>query len=345
MNPLASDLNHILSHTQGLWEEFSGKNIFITGGTGFFGSWLLESWAFANDKLKLNAKALVLTRDPLAFKAKAPHLASHPSIDFHTGDIRSFEFPKGKFSHVIHAATEASAKLNEDNPALMLDTILTGTRRALDFAVECGASKFLLTSSGAIYGRQPPELQHIHEDYPGAPDPQDQRAAYGLGKRSAEFICTAYQQKFGLEAKIARCFAFVGPHLPLDTHFAIGNFIRDGLQGGPIKVAGDGTPYRSYLYAADLTIWLWTILAKGTPCRAYNVGSDQDLTIEDLAKIIATHFGVGFQVTKPKNPGKPAERYVPSTQRAQQELGLKAWVDLKESILRTAHWHKKHKSF
>src|SRR5258706_8245549 len=111
VNPLAADLDHILAHTQGLWEPLRGQRIFLTGGTGFFGCWLLESFARANDALGLDASTLVLTRNVAAFKAKAPHLAAHPAIRFHSGDITSFDFPPGRFSFVIHAATEASARL------------------------------------------------------------------------------------------------------------------------------------------------------------------------------------------------------------------------------------------
>ena len=340
-NPLAADLDHILAHTQGLWEELRGRRIFITGGTGFFGCWLLESFAWANDKLGLGASALVLTRDPDAFHRKAPHLVSHPAVHFHIGDMRSFEFPEGEFSHVIHAATETSINSDGPDPLLMFDSNVQGTRRVLEFARFCGAQRFLLTSSGAVYGRQPPRMTHIPEDYLGAPETVDTGSAYGQGKRVLEFMCATYAQKYGLEATIARCFAFVGPHLPLNANYAIGNFIRDALQGGPICVKGDGTPYRSYLYAADLAIWLWTILFKGKPCRPYNVGSEVDLTIADLAQEVARVVAPGaeVQIAKQRVPGKPAERYVPSTQRAQTELGLRQNVMLQEAIKRTAYWY------
>ena len=341
-NPLAEDLDHILSHTRDLWEELRDQRIFITGGTGFFGCWLLESFAWANDKLNLNASALVLSRSPEAFEKKAPHLATNPAIKFHIGDVRDFEFPEGQFPFVIHAATEASAKLNEENPLLMWDTIIEGTRHTLEFARHVETKKFLLTSSGAVYGKQPPDMTHIPEEYTGAPDPTDPRSAYGECKRAAELLCSLYAKQYRIETKIARCFAFVGPYLPLDIHYAIGNFIRDGLNGGPIKVNGDGTPYRSYLYAADLAIWLWTILFRGKSCYPYNVGSAREVAIGILANTIAALCRPAVEVyfAKAPTPGRSVEWYVPSTQRVHSELGLQQHIQLKEAITKTIQYYK-----
>lgn len=340
-NLLQKDLDHVLAHTEGLWEEFRGQRVFVTGGTGFFGGWLLESLLHANDAFRLNVEVTVLTRRPDFFVQKSPHLAGHPAVKLHGGDVRDFVFPGGSFSHVIHAATEASAKLNVEAPLLMLDTIVEGTRRVLDFAVQSGVRKVLFTSSGAVYGRQPPGLSHIPEDYQGAPDPLDAGSAYGEGKRVAELLCTLYAKQFGLESKIARCFAFVGPGLPLDSHFAIGNFIHDALKGGPIHVKGGGTPLRSYLYAADLAIWLWTILVRGHSCRSYNVGAAEAYTIEELARKVAELAGnVPVIIAHPAREGTLPERYVPDVTRVAEELGMHAWVPLEQAVQRTINWQR-----
>jgi nucleoside-diphosphate-sugar epimerase len=330
-----------MAHTISLWDEFKGQRIFITGGTGFFGCWLLESFAWANDQLRLNAQAVVLTRHPEAFEAKVPHLAGNHAIQLHVGDVRSFDFPDGKFSHIIHAATESSTKLNDENPLSIVDTIVEGTRHTLEFAMNCGAKKFLLTSSGAVYGKQPSTLTHIPEDYIGAPDTMDPLSAYGEGKRLAEHLCTLYARELGIETKIARCFSFVGPYLPLNIHFAIGNFIFAGLRGRPIQIKGDGTPYRSYLYAADLVIWLWTILTQGVSCRPYNVGSEQEITIVELARAVAGCFQPAVKVEIAGTPmaGRAAEWYVPSTQRAQSELNLSQTIDMIGALRKTIAWN------
>jgi dTDP-glucose 4,6-dehydratase len=345
-NALAEELEQVLSPTRDLWEELRGERVFITGGTGFFGCWLLESFAWANDRFKLGAEVLVLTRDVEAFRRKAPRLAANPAIRFHPGDVRNFTFPEGEFPFVIHAAAPSSARLNQENPLLMLDTIVEGTRRVLDFAVAGRTRKFLLTSSGAVYGRQPPGMSHVGEDHVGSPDPMNPRSAYGEGKRLAEMLCATYAREHGIGPRIARCFTFVGPYLPLDIHYAIGNFIKDGLGGGPIRITGDGTPYRSYLYASDLAVWLWTILLRGECCRPYNVGSERDVTIAETAREVARVFDPQPEVLilGKATPGEPPERYVPSTHRATSELGLAERITLHDALRRSVAWYKMHPS-
>ena len=345
-NPLATDLDHILTHTSGLWDSLRGQRIFITGGTGFFGCWLLESFAWANERLGLGAEALVLTRNLETLARKAPHLASRPDIRFQIGDVRDFAFPAGRCSHVIHAATDSSGPLANEHPEILLDSVVTGTRRALDFAIQSGAKQFLLTSSGAVYGRQPATLTHLAEDYSGGPDVFQPQSVYGEGKRMSELLCAIYSRQHGLEAKIARGFTFVGPYLPLDAHFAIGNFIRDAMAGRPIKISGNGTTYRSYLYTADLAIWLWSILFRGVSNRPYNVGSRQPVSIAQLAETVSRALPgrAAVQVAQKPVPGQPAARYVPDNARAEQELGLREWISLDEAICRTAQWHKNTRS-
>lgn len=346
MNRLQDDLALIASATQGLWEELRGERVFLTGGTGFFGAWLVESFCHVNRELGLGARATLLTRDPERFRAKCPHLAADPAITLMAGDVRDFAFPEGRFGYVIHAATEASLKQSTEEPLEMLTTILAGTERTLKFAEHCGARKFLLTSSGAVYGRQPGDLPHVPETYPGAPDPLDPASVYSEGKRASELMCALYQKTLttkGLpfECKIARCWAFCGPHLPLDTHFAIGNFIGDVLAGRAISIGGDGTPRRSYLYAADLAVWLWTMLFRAPALVPINVGSDRDVSILELAQAVAAALDpkTEIRIAKQAVAGALPARYVPSVDRARELLGLRQTVGLEDSIRRTAAWY------
>jgi len=346
-----TDLDHVLGHTRDLWEAVRGRRLLITGGTGFFGRWLLESFLRANDRLSLNAGATVLSRAPDAFRARMPHVAAHKSVRFAAGDMCTCEMQGERFDFVIHAAVEpflpgpSSLALgpSSSDPLALYEKNVAGTKNILELAACCGARRFLLTSSGAVYGRQPADLTHIPEDYTGAPDPLDPLTAYGQAKRASEFLCAAFGQKHGLDVVVARCFAFVGPHLPLDANFAIGNFVRDALHGGPIHVTGDGTPRRSYLYAADLAVWLWTILFRGEAGRAYNVGSDADLSIRALAdevrKVVAPQAEIQI-ADRPSPIANRSERYVPDIARAKSELGLDVSVPLPESIRRTADFHR-----
>lgn len=340
-NPLAEDLDHVLSHTEELWAPVRGERFFITGGTGFVGTWLTESLLWANRRLSLGISAALLTRNPEAFRQRSPHLACDPALTLCVGDGATFLYPDGAFPLVVHAATERYFPPDVERPASTLDRDFAATRRVLELARTRGTRRMLFTSSGAVYGKQPPTLSHIPEDYPGAPLPTDTGSAYGQGKRVSEFLCATWSEVYGFDAVIGRLFAFVGPMLPLDAGYAVGNFIRDAMSGGPVRIGGDGTPYRSYLYAADLAIWLWTLLMRGESGAAYNVGSPDEISIAELARVVVEVVAPGaeIQVAGQAVPGAPAIRYVPATERAEKGLGLRAWVSLEEGVRRTCEWH------
>ena len=356
VSPLAAnDLEHVLQHTADAWPVLAGRRLFITGGTGFFGCWLLETLLAANRKLELGIAPTVLSRDPDAFARRAPHLV--PGVRWVRGSATDFTpelvarelgvaVERLAFDAVIHLATEADNVRTLADPAAAVDVITGSTRRALEFAARTGARRFLFTSSGSVYGRQPPELEKMPEDFPGSSDPAHLNAAYaisGKAKRAAENLCAAFGKERGIEVVVARCFAFAGPYLPLDSKFAFGNFLADALAGRDLMVKGDGTPVRSYLYAADLAIWLWTLLARGAASRTYNVGSERAVSIRELAetmmRLLAPERRV--QIQQVPDPARPADRYVPSTWRARKELGLRESIGLEEAILRSADWARR----
>ena len=337
------DLNHILRCTLPLWEPARGGRIFISGGTGFFGAWLLESLICGNRELKLDLRATVLTRNPTAFAKKLPHLAGDASITLLHGDVCEFSFPQDDFEYVIHgAASTASAA----PPIELMRTIVHGTERMLAFAKSHNVQRFLFISSGAVYGRQPESLSHISEDYLGGPAWLDPSAVYGEGKRIAEQMCSIAAKDSAMQVAIARCFAFVGPHLPLDRHFAIGNFIADALAVRNIMIRGDGTPMRSYLYTSDLAIWLWTLLLCGIQKNenptVMNVGSPDAISIRDLAQQVIDELNPSLSVEVAKQPvaGASREQYVPAVNKAEICLGLRPLIGLREAIRRTADWYR-----
>lgn len=319
-----------------------GQSIFITGGTGFVGSWLLESLLWANDQLHLGITVAVLTRDPARFRECMPHLADHPGVQVVGGNAVNFEFPKGQFPFVIHASVEAAFEPDLEHPLGAFDSDVKGTQRVLEFARTHSVKRFLFTSSGAVYGTQPTELTHVSESFTGAPLTTDTRSGYGQAKRVSEFMVSMHGQTFGFDTQIARLFAFVGPRLPLDANYAVGNFIGDALRGASIKIGGDGTPYRSYLYAADMAVWLWTILLRGKSAHPYNVGSQHDLTIAELAQAVVSEIAPNthVEIATKATVGVLPSRYVPDTTRAEAELGLRSLILVAEGIKRTAHWRR-----
>lgn len=340
-----ADLRFAVDAARDSWESLRGGRLFLTGGTGFIGTWILEAFVRANRDLRLNATIEVLSRDPAAFLARRPHLRDDAAVSFFAGDVRDFDVSSRQFTHLIHGATTSGGPVH---PQEMFSVVVEGTKHVLEACKRSSPRRSLLISSGAVYGRQPPSMTHVDEDFSGAPSTLSSASAYGEGKRAAELLAAMAAEFDGVPFSIARCFAFVGPLLPLDAHFAVGNFIADALAGRPIAVGGDGTPRRSYLYAAELVVWLLTVLVRGAPGRAYNVGSEHDISIRELAETVARRASAAWPerqftvtVATPPEPhvSSAPSRYVPSCLRAREELGLRQQIGLEDAIDRTIAFH------
>jgi len=336
---LAEDLA-LLAGSRQQWDPLRGARIFLTGGTGFVGRWLVSAFVHANRRHRLGARLELLTRDPGAFAQACPELVGDDAVALVEGDVRTADLVGVHCTHVIHGATPSDARLNEERPQEMLEIMENGTRRMLDLASRRGAPRFLLLSSGAVYLPPAPKGGYT-EDSPIGPVWPEESSAYHAGKRASEALTLAASDA-GLPVTIARPFAFVGPHLPLDGHFAIGNFIGDALSGRPVRVKGDGTPVRSYLYAAEMATWLWAMLAdERATGRAYNVGSEHAVSIAEVARVVAAAVepDAGMSIAR-TGTANARDVYVPSTRRARQELGLRQTVGLVEAVRRTVAWHR-----
>ncbi|MBX3624850.1 MAG: NAD-dependent epimerase/dehydratase family protein [Rhizobacter sp.] len=334
----AEDLAHARSVVGERWQQLKGQRVFLTGGTGFVGKWLVATLIEADRHFQLGCRLTVLTRNPAAFRAEAPALADRPCVELLPGDVRTLSIEGRAFDRILHAATDVATSASDLDT---FDTCVEGTHRVLELARRCGAKNLLLVSSGAVYGPQPADVTALLEDHPGSAQTPQATPAYTMGKKAAEWMAFAHAREHGLDLRVARLFAFVGPGLPLDKHFAIGNFLRDALAGRPIVIQGDGTPLRSYLHTADLAAWLWTILlddrARG---GLYNVGGADAVSIRQLADCVlaATGSSSRVQVMQEALAGAAPSRYVPDIAKARRELALPEPIGLDESLRRTAAW-------
>lgn len=333
---LNNDIDSILAASEIRWSELSNGRLLLTGGTGFIGRWLLEALQQANDRLALNLHITVPSRQPDTFRQRAGHLLANGKLTLIPLDLNA-EKLNGDFTHIVHAATDASATLNEEQPLKVFQTIVHSTDQILELAASQPGVKVLFLSSGAIYGQQPPELAGIPESWYGSPDPQLPRNAYGEAKRAAEMLCAIYRKQFGVDVVTARIFSLLGPFLPLDTHFAAGNFIRDAMAGQEITVHGNGQPIRSYLYPTDLSIWLLTLLTRKCKKTAYNIGSERTISIGELARITSELLGSGrYRILGAADSGWNTGRYVPNTMLIRDEFELTESVALETALLNTA---------
>ena len=334
-----ADLIHVLDRTRDAWDDLRGAQLFITGAGGFVGSWLLETLLFANGELKLGVRVTALVRDADRFTRRLPHLAASPAVRLQPGDVRTAHIPPGEATHVVHCASALPPQVNEERPDEVMDVIERGTARMVSEAERIGRVRFLQVSSGSVYGPQPAELPRLSETFPGATNAADPAQRFGAAKRRAESAGEAAVAR-GVQFVSARMFALVGPRLPLDGQFALGNFLGDALAGRPVSLTGDGTPVRSWMHAADMAAWCWTLLVRGKRGAAYNVGAEDERTLWDAAHRVAALPSPPVRAQRAREPDAASRpsRYVPSIQRARDELGLDAWIPFDDALRRTWSW-------
>lgn len=348
MNPnmlksVRKDCDEVTASSIPLLSKLKGECIFITGGTGFMGTWLVEMVTFLNDIYSFNARLILLSDRATNFSAKAPHLAMRKDVELVERDIRNLiEIPE-EVTYIIHAAANPDNRMHASDPLKTMDVISRGTDAVLNAAVRLPNLKKLLNiSSGLIYGPQPLDLDSIAEDYRGGSDCGSVASAYSEAKRFAETLCAAYRSQYKMAIVTARPFAFIGPYQLLDKPWAINNFIRDSLMGGPVRILGDGQTVRCYMYPSDMAFWLLRILIEGTPGLAYNVGSPHGVTLQQLAEKITGNFPVKTKIIS-RVAGESdlyRSKLVPDVTRAQKSLGLNLTVDIDEAIRRTLLWHR-----
>jgi len=332
-----SDFDRLADHiNKSIW---SNKKILLTGGTGFFGAWILALFDWLNSKHSVDVTVYCVSRDPRIFLNKHPWARNVSWLKWLRGDIRNFEFPDKNIDFVLHAATDTTAAA-ADNPAELMSSVINGTQRILDFASQMRVQRILLVSSGAAYGAQPASLKNISETVLQAPGTMEPKNAYGEAKRVMEILGAIHAQQTNSNVVVARCFAFVGPGLPLDGHFAIGNFIRDAIEKEQLTIAGDGLAIRSYLYAADLAIWLLELMGRAEGTQIYNVGSDVENDMRQIAEIVSNTLSPSTPVVVKGRKGMSpvGNRYIPSIDKAREDLGLDVWTDLSLAIKQTAKW-------
>jgi nucleoside-diphosphate-sugar epimerase len=341
--PDVSDLDYVVRNVTNYWRTLNGHQILITGGTGILGKWMLATLNHAKNLFDLNIEVVVLSRNPDLFIKRYSSLADKKHITWIEGDVQNFSLPRCITpSWAIHAATDV---IDQTSLLNVLTTCSLGTYNVISQLAAAKCKRMLMLSSGAVYGKVQPDINGIPESLIGSISTTNPDSAYAEGKRYAELLCTLMGPQQNITIPIARCFAMVGPYLPLDKHFAIGNFINSVLNNRSIVIEGDGTPVRSYLYLADVTTQLWLLLFKGR-ATAYNVGSNQPISIRNLAEKVINLLG-GNQKLEVKSKalhGVHANEYYPDTTLIHKELDLGFINSLEESIIKTANWYSKRTS-
>lgn len=343
---ITDGMNDLGSQCRADARKLGNAHILLTGGTGFLGSWILVSFA-ALRELGLPIELTVLSRDPSKFLKNNPSFGTIPGLVFRKGDVLDATIPFS-ITHILHFATAGAKPLHGETDEEVRSRVVEGTRHMLSEAKRIGAARLLLASSGAVYGKSP-----NGDEAPGYSDRaiesilhRDARlSVFGAAKREAEELCRKQAATREIETIIARGFTFGGPLFPVDGPYAISTFMSSILNGRPLQVQTPSA-VRSFLDGRDLAVVLWKLLANGKTGEAYNVGSDESVSMTELADLlraVAWKLSLGIPEIRLMTPTysgstRPADIYRPSLTKLTAELGWRPTISLRESLRAHVQW-------
>jgi dTDP-glucose 4,6-dehydratase len=340
----SKDLNYVLLSKSIDWQLLDKKRILITGGSGFFGRWLIEVLLWVIKSLNINLHIIVLTRNIEKFYRNVPistNLTFKKNIQLIESDLCTINAEKfNNIDYIFHLASDSSPAKGVDWARNHFISSIIGVKNILEIAKSNSCSA-VITSSGAIYNSIDSFFNNGYvEQFSSSKEYLAENNIYQISKRNIEAISSYYNEKYGTRVLLCRCFAFAGPYLPLDANYAFGNFIGSALMNRNICINGDGKAVRSYMYMSDLIIWLLSILQRGSSSRPYNVGSPHSVSIGELALRVKNLCNSDIEIIT--NGGNfPNSIYFPSIERASEDLSLAIGVNLNDAILNTFNWYKK----
>lgn len=321
-------------------DRLAGRTFLLLGGTGFFGQALVEGLTATLSAHGLDARVVVTTRDATRTR-HASACFSHPAVSLIEADfLHQDALPQMvKADYILHLATTSARDTHARvAQASKYELLVNATRAVCRQVADHPPARVLFTSSGVIYGPEMPE-GGFRETTPISIDHLTPASSLAMGKLAAEYMLAASCDAHAVPLSIARCFTFVGPTLPTDLHYAIGNFVRDAAAGQPITIRGDGLDVRSYMHLLDAVAWLCHLLFEPDAPRVMNVGSPEPLSIADLARRVAETVNPGSPVhilgQPPAGDNYRRRAYWPNVELAQSR-GLTLTRDLAGSLTELA---------
>lgn len=325
----------------GLRDALALKHIAVTGGTGFLGSWLAETVTALNDEFQLGITLDLYARGVKEWAQRYPHLAQRRDIGLKTQDLRSpFEFARNTH-YVVHAAGIPNNRVHASDPLRVQQTTLQGLDNALQAASQLDNLVRFLNVSSCLVNGKPDRAGPLREtDYFALPCGH-LHTVYAEAKRCAETLGAVYRSQFRMPVSTIRPFTFAGPYQELDRPWALNNFLRDVLIGGDIRIHGDGSARRSYLYGSDAACWTLAALVHGTDGGTYNIGSPEPVSHLALAEQIAQHASPRPRVILNTVPGKqgPLDDLFPDLDHTRKTLGVQLSCSLQDTIAKSWRWY------